>query len=1065
MLMKMNSQTAVSILITASLFAAVIPMQSVDAVVSFASAINLSNDNVLSSGPQIALSGDNDVYVIWLNDTPAIDDVFFTKNTSSDLDAFETPINLSNTITGSAKEQQIVASGNNVYVVWRNDTATVDDIFFKRSIDKGVSFSAGINLSTIGITAQAPQIATSGNNVYVVFKDGLDIFFANSTDNGVTFDPDGPFNLSIGTTTPATLPQIVASGNNVYIVWRDGTNALDDIFFRASTDNGNTFDPPLTSAAKNLSLGPLGKFARDPQIATSGNNVYVVWSDNQAGNNEIFFANSTNNGAIFDPDGPFNLSNDSGNSENPKIKASGNNVYVAWEEDPDAELPNDEIFFRASTDSSSTFASTINLSQNTGGSLVPQIAAFNNDVYVLWQDKTVDANGDISFKSSSDNGATFSDQSNLSSNTAISQAVQTVASVNGVNVVWQDNIDGDFDVLFRTGTPASIDVAFDATQYKLSSTATITVADVDSNILPVVRETIAVNVTSTAHPAGILLTLTETDVDTGIFTGPLPFTTDTSSGSALKAAPGNTITATFGGQTGVASIFPRTVSFGFTTFDRGSIAHITVTDKNSNLLPGVNETITVNVTSTADPVGILLELTETNVDTGIFGGAADNNLIFMEGNALFPTSSSIIVSSEDTDAIGDGKSNKIEKIGVKSDTFPAGIILNLTEIDDTGSFVGTLTLTTDDSDESTGKIKVSAGDFLTIGNGLSVSRALVIPNPDPSNGAIQVTVPDDTVTASYLGSSAIISVENLFGGGGGGGGIVRPTLVLDIVRGISVFGGGGSGGNSPPSFGTSSFTIIEGGEEGFGGIISDNDAKTVEETKTFKVGEKAVLRFDFTEGGGIGHIEHIGLYTNVRDGQKRQDSDAYIYYDPLKSPQLTIHDPNGRFSEANFELLQKDATHFVLKFDLTFAKPMAKSDLILESWNLKKWSSINKISNAIEVLSSGILQEEQSEEPIVETFVEDVTDDQVIPVWVKSNAKWWSDGTIDNDNFISGIEYLVSEGIISVSLTEETDDSISEMPYWIKNTAGWWADDMISEDEFITAIEWLISNNIIEVAA
>jgi len=304
---------------------------------------------------------------------------------------------------------------------------------------------------------------------------------------------------------------------------------------------------------------------------------------------------------------------------------------------------------------------------------------------------------------------------------------------------------------------------------------------------------------------------------------------------------------------------------------------------------------------------------------------------------------------------------------------------------------------------------------------------------------------------------------DLGSGGGGSGAIGKSGFVVNAIGIVKTLVGGGGGGNSPPSFGQSSFAIISGGEEGFGGILSDNDAKTFEQTKTFKVGEKAVIRIDFTEGGGIGKIEHIKLFTNVRDGQKRQDSDASISYDPLKSPQVTVHDPNGLFSEANFELLQKDAANFVLKYDLTFAKPMAKSDLILESWNLKKWSTINKIPNAIEVISSGIVQETASEP--VETFLEDVTDDQVIPVWVKSNAKWWSDDKIDNDNFISGLEYLVNEGIIKVSLPEGTDNSISEVQPWIKSTAGWWADGMISEDEFITAIEWMITNNIIQVAA
>jgi hypothetical protein len=142
---------------------------------------------------------------------------------------------------------------------------------------------------------------------------------------------------------------------------------------------------------------------------------------------------------------------------------------------------------------------------------------------------------------------------------------------------------------------------------------------------------------------------------------------------------------------------------------------------------------------------------------------------------------------------------------------------------------------------------------------------------------------------------------------------------------------------------------------------------------------------------------------------------------------------------------------------------MPRSDFVLEGWNIQKWSTITKIPNAIEVISSGILQEEQSEQ-IVETFVDDVVNDQIIPVWVKTNAKWWSEDEIDNENFISGIEYLVNEGIIKISLPDTTKSAtISEIQPWIKNAAGWWADDMISNDEFLTAIEWLISNEIIQV--
>jgi len=38
-----------------------------------------------------------------------------------------------------------------------------------------------------------------------------------------------------------------------------------------------------------------------------------------------------------------------------------------------------------------------------------------------------------------------------------------------------------------------------------------------------------------------------------------------------------------------------------------------------------------------------------------------------------------------------------------------------------------------------------------------------------------------------------------------------------------------------------------------------------------------------------------------------------------------------------------------------------------------------------------------------------------IPVWIKNNAEWWSDGIIDDETFLNGVEYLVENGIISVN--------------------------------------------------
>jgi hypothetical protein len=99
-------------------------------------------------------------------------------------------------------------------------------------------------------------------------------------------------------------------------------------------------------------------------IATSGNNVYLVWPSNKTGNSEISFRISSDNGHTFDP--KINLSNDTSQSVDPEIKAEGDHVYVSWWEH---NATNSEPVLRVSNDNGKTFGPIIMLSSNaTSGS-------------------------------------------------------------------------------------------------------------------------------------------------------------------------------------------------------------------------------------------------------------------------------------------------------------------------------------------------------------------------------------------------------------------------------------------------------------------------------------------------------------------------------------------------------------------------------------------------------------------------------------------------------------------------------------------------------------------------
>ena len=87
-----------------------------------------------------------------------------------------------------------------------------------------------------------------------------------------------------------------------------------------------------------------------------------------------------------------------------------------------------------------------------------------------------------------------------------------------------------------------------------------------------------------------------------------------------------------------------------------------------------------------------------------------------------------------------------------------------------------------------------------------------------------------------------------------------------------------------------------------------------------------------------------------------------------------------------------------------------------------------------------------------------------IPDWIKNNAGWWADGQIDDGSFVSGIQWLISNGIMSIPPTEQGAGSDDAIPSWIKNNAGWWADGQIDDGSFVSGLQWLISNGIMKVS-
>ena len=93
-----------------------------------------------------------------------------------------------------------------------------------------------------------------------------------------------------------------------------------------------------------------------------------------------------------------------------------------------------------------------------------------------------------------------------------------------------------------------------------------------------------------------------------------------------------------------------------------------------------------------------------------------------------------------------------------------------------------------------------------------------------------------------------------------------------------------------------------------------------------------------------------------------------------------------------------------------------------------------------------------------------LSEDPLIPSWIKLSAAWWADDFILDEEFISTIEYLLEQKILKVSTVQSAIELENhEIPSWIKNRAGWWADGLVTDKEFLSGVEYMLEKGILTV--
>lgn len=73
---------------------------------------------------------------------------------------------------------------------------------------------------------------------------------------------------------------------------------------------------------------------------------------------------------------------------------------------------------------------------------------------------------------------------------------------------------------------------------------------------------------------------------------------------------------------------------------------------------------------------------------------------------------------------------------------------------------------------------------------------------------------------------------------------------------------------------------------------------------------------------------------------------------------------------------------------------------------------------------------------------------------------WWSEGALDKNNFAQAVRYMINQGLIHGTKTEQ---NYVKIPSWVKADASWWASGEIDINTFAQTLQYLISSGIVKV--
>jgi ribosomal protein L35AE/L33A len=210
--------------------------RSMDGGTTWGAIIRITWNTGASKAPAVVADNCNRVHIAWYDNSPGNDEIMYKRST--DLGSTWGSINRITWNSGSSVLPFLAetSSNNDVYLIWNDDSSGNDEIMFKKSSDAGTTWGAINRMTWNGGASLKPVVAADeGNNVYIAWYDdtpgNYEIYYKQSTDSGSTWG--ALFRMTWNSGASMVPAMAVDASGNVYLTWQDHTPGNFEIYTKS----------------------------------------------------------------------------------------------------------------------------------------------------------------------------------------------------------------------------------------------------------------------------------------------------------------------------------------------------------------------------------------------------------------------------------------------------------------------------------------------------------------------------------------------------------------------------------------------------------------------------------------------------------------------------------------------------------------------------------------------------------------------------------------------------------------------------------------------------------------